>query len=474
MTMRVLHLIARFGGGGPERSVVAAARYARDLGLRQAHTVACIASAPSPMMRLLAASAGVEVRSGVGAADLATLVGTADIVQVHAWNTPALTNLLRGSALPATRTIVWCHVRGDSAPQVITTPIATFGDRLLLTSTASRRVPAVQRAMAAGVPVEVLPAFADMTRLDVVESSGREPRVGTPLVVGYLGTTNETKMHPRFVELCGAIRRAAPDLDLRFRVWGGGGGTDRLREQVRVAGLDDVVEVLGPVEHVAAVLAELDVFGYPLHPENSATSEKALQEAMWLGVPPVVLDSPSMAELIDHEATGLIAADEAQYVMAVVRLARDAELRARLGVAARQFARLAFDPIPIVRRLDDVMRELLEQPARSPVWAGRTDGPPAAWFVESLGHLADDFGRSLGGTDVASADARIAASAEVLAAGEGGIVHHRNAFPDDPHLCWWSALVAAGAGHHEVAAGEHRRALAAGLSVPGERHLPSP
>ena len=42
------------------------------------------------------------------------------------------------------------------------------------------------------------------------------------------------------------------------------------------------------------------------------------------------------------------------------------------------------------------------------------------------------------------------------------MIHHRKAFPDDPHLRLWSGLIAEAAGRRELAAGEFAHA-----GVPG-------
>ena len=49
-----------------------------------------------------------------------------------------------------------------------------------------------------------------------------------------------------------------------------------------------VVVHLDHAEDVRPVLAQLDVFGYPLDADTSATGELSLQEAMHAGIPPVV------------------------------------------------------------------------------------------------------------------------------------------------------------------------------------------
>jgi hypothetical protein len=116
------------------------------------------------------------------------------------------------------------------------------------------------------------------------------------------------------------------------------------------------------------------------------------------------------------------------------------------------------------RRRDDV-------PKRRRATLPGVAEPAAQQFVRSLGAKGNDFTVSLGGAEplavaeaVAAADDRIGVSSPTLAVGEGGIIHYRNAYPDDPHLRLWSGLVSEARGHLSVAASEFEAATALGLS----------
>ena len=73
------------------------------------------------------------------------------------------------------------------------------------------------------------------------------------------------------------------------------------------------MSVHGHAEDLREAFAEVDIFGYPLAPDTYATSEKTIQEAMWVGIPPVVLSGTGAAELVEHEHTGLVCDGEDDY-----------------------------------------------------------------------------------------------------------------------------------------------------------------
>ncbi|OWY60158.1 hypothetical protein B7486_70670, partial [cyanobacterium TDX16] len=168
----------------------------------------------------------------------------------------------------------------------------------------------------------------------------------------------------------------------------------------------------------------------------------------------------------------LLADSDEELVGALVRLAADGELRARLGAAAREHARSAFDPERRRTALQHVIDHVCARPRRAhPPMPGGGETPAVA-FVRSLGAQAGPFAVSLAGLtperatedEVAAADEAIARSSPLLLQGDGGIAHSRNLAPDDPHLRWWSGLVAQSAGRLEVAASEYEAAEALGLT----------
>lgn len=119
-----------------------------------------------------------------------------------------------------------------------------------------------------------------------------------------------------------------------LRIWGDGPRADNLAAQVRKLGLEDRVELPGSTDDLASEWARTSVAvlasrgeGYPL----------VLQEAMSAGVPAVSYDCPSgPREIITHDVDGLLVppASKAALAAAMLRIATDDDLRARLGEAA--------------------------------------------------------------------------------------------------------------------------------------------
>jgi len=429
--LTLLHIIPRFIGGGPERSLLAFVAQERANGIFNRHVVAVLDTPVSVHLLVAARKHGVELVVRPEHDALARRIEQADIVQIHFWSHPALWMLLRALSFPPARVLVWSHVLGLHAPQVLTEDIAGFGDDLVVTSRRTFESTGAGHARRRGIPAHYIPGMADMSRLE-----GFVARPHEDICVGYIGIVNDTKMHPRFAEMSAAARTPA----IRFVVCGGGGGEARLRAQFAALGLAERFVVRGPVENIRAELEGFDIFGYPLADDTYATSEKALQEAMWVGVPPVVFPQGGVRDLVTHEDTGLVVTNGQAYADALDRLAGDPALRARLGSAARRFARAEFDPARWWRTLNGLLQAMMDRPRKTRGPLPGSSESAAENFVRSLGDQAGPFAAALAMPGCAAAHAQIAAMSPVLANGEGGVAHYCNAFPDDPHLRAWMQM----------------------------------
>jgi glycosyltransferase involved in cell wall biosynthesis len=117
-------------------------------------------------------------------------------------------------------------------------------------------------------------------------------------------------------------------------------GDGRLEADLRVRasglGLEGRVEWHGVVRDPYVLYHSAAIFALPSRVEGTPN---ALLEAMSCGLPVVVSDgAPGLLELVEDGVTGLVVPvnDAAALAQALRRLARNAELRRRLGEAARE------------------------------------------------------------------------------------------------------------------------------------------
>jgi len=471
--MKVLHVLPRFLGGGPDRHLLTLVAAWRQAGHRAEHALAVLDTPVSAPLLLRARRLGIRVLVKPDRSELSAAVESADLVEVTYWNHPRLLDLLR-QELPPARIVMRSAIAGTTPPQVLFAELGSFADAIVISSPASSIAAAVRTATAYARPVAYVPGLADMSRL-----AGFQARPHPGIRIGYLGLIEPTKMHPRYAELSAAVRTPG----VHFDVFGDGSWSSELARRFSVLGAAGRVRFHGHTEDLREALAEIDIFGYPLAPDTSATSEKAIQEAMWAGIPPVVLGDSGASALIEHERTGLVCDREDDYPLAIEQLAEDAQLRRRLGDAAREFACDRFDHARNATRLHGIFDETAALPRRSRDLLPGANEAAARRFVRSLGDLAGPFATSVdaerkdlpavgSADDIREAEEGIARSSAVLARGEGGIVHYRNTYPEDPHLRLWAGLIAEHAGDADTAAAEFAAAATSGLA-PRRVHTPA-
>jgi glycosyltransferase involved in cell wall biosynthesis len=137
----------------------------------------------------------------------------------------------------------------------------------------------------------------------------------------------------------------------------------RVRLRLREPDLADRVVVHGrlPLEEVAALYRAADVFVLPAYREPYGT---VWGEAMAAGLPVVGWSAGNLPYLAEHEREALLVppGDIAALSSALSRLAADADLRARLGAAAkrRAVARPTWDET--AAQFFGVIREALSGP----------------------------------------------------------------------------------------------------------------
>ena len=454
----VLHILDRLSAAGPSRSLISLVQMQREAGFPWCHRLVTLQPEVYTPALLMARRAGLEVRRALCAQEFAEEIEAADLVQLHYWNNPAFLDLLQ-RLLPAHRRIIWFMIAGIAPPQVITSELVACADINVATASATLRLPALAESCQQ-VLAERIPCLADPTRLE-----GFRARPHAGVRAGYLGTTNFSKMHPGFV----AMSAATETRDLVFPVAGAGGGEGELQRQAEALGAAARFEFLGFRENIRSVLESLDLFGYPLCSDTYATSEIILQEAMTVGLPPVVFPHGGTPDLVEDGVTGRVVHSPEEYTGALDALARDPSERQRLGSAASRFIRSRFAPEHAAAAFSRLYERAMDLPKRQQgLFAPGL--PPCQRFARMLGEAGEPFLCSIEADD-RDAERRIASSTFLLAQGEGGLFQFRNAHPEDPWFRYWVALVLAAKGREEAAARERSEALRLGL--PASRGLAS-
>ena len=162
------------------------------------------------------------------------------------------------------------------------------------------------------------------TERDLLACPPRSRREGEPeVVVGSLCRLAPEKGLPWLIDEFAAFRRATPH-DVRLVVGGTGELEGELRDEVAAHGLEGAVELRGYQDDKAAFLSELDVFvvtsreeGGPISGLEALAADRPVVSTRG-GAMPERLESLDGCALVDHGATGSLAAGLEQVVTRVL------------------------------------------------------------------------------------------------------------------------------------------------------------
>jgi glycosyltransferase involved in cell wall biosynthesis len=177
------------------------------------------------------------------------------------------------------------------------------------------------------------------------------PRGAEPPVVAMVGSlSSRSKKHALFLDAASRVESPA-----RFRIYGDVPDDAYARELAARAG---PVRLMGHAADPAAMMAEIDVL---VHPNDGESFGRIVLEAMAAGCGVVGVAGGGVAELVEHERTGLLAEpDDATGLAAqITRLLRDPTLRSRLGSAARARAEERFSLDAHVRAMRGIYAEVV-------------------------------------------------------------------------------------------------------------------
>ncbi len=145
------------------------------------------------------------------------------------------------------------------------------------------------------------------------------------------------RKRPRaLIEMLAHLRERLPDgLRLRARIIGGGTERPAVERLIAERRLGSEVELCGrlPPERIREAYGDADVFVLPSLEESFGL---AALEARAAGLPLVVMGGSGPADFIEHGRSGLVARSDAHMTAALVTLARDPEMRARMAAHNRR------------------------------------------------------------------------------------------------------------------------------------------
>lgn len=213
----------------------------------------------------------------------------------------------------------------------------------------------------------------DLTRIPSAVDAGRyedgerdrvrrELGVENRLVIGMTGRLRPEKGHEHLLGAMVEVFSKRPDAVLVLA--GSGSRKAELRGMAEDLNVAEHVVFTGFRKDIPDLLAAFDLFAMPSISEGLGT---AVLEAAAAARPIVASDVGGIPDIVHHEETGLLVppADPVALAKALLRLAEDRDLAARLGRAARERVRREFSEEALVEKTEGCYRDWLGRRGRS-------------------------------------------------------------------------------------------------------------
>ena len=266
------------------------------------------------------------------------------------------------------------------------------------------------------------------------------------LQVGYVGNLDFTKLHPSFVEICDSI-----DLEnLTFVVIGP--ENKNLQALVEKSSKKKNYLLTGYISEKEKYqrLNEFTCFGYPLAKHHYATCDQTIQEAMALGVVPVVLSNAMESYMVENGVTGLIAHNVEQYKLYVTEICTNHKLRFKISENTRKFAINEYSISKLHSKWHHIFLDTMNVVKTSKKWniescTNNIEGHNI--FLESLGNYAGPFKDYISTKSFLDKDkiksqiASLSGNPQWTSESKSTVRHYLSFFPNDPYLQEWSLLI---------------------------------
>jgi glycosyltransferase involved in cell wall biosynthesis len=357
--MKVLHTESSCGWGGQEIRILDEAEGLRSRG----HEVALVAPGES---RIYAAALGRGLKAQALPIARKGLTGLlamrrwlkahpVDVVNSHSstdsWLAAlACTTLARAPALVRTR-----HVSASIPTNFPTRWLYRSATRHVVTTGEALRVQLLRDNGLAPERVTSIPTGIDPQRFIPGRRDAARLATGLPpgrRLIGIVATLRSWKGHRYLIE---ALHELPQDVGLV--IVGDGPQRANIESRIRDLGLEERVWLAGNQGDVLPWMQSFDVFALPSYANEGVP--QALVQAMLCGLACVTTAAGSIGEVARDGATAIVVAPEdvADLKRGLERALGDAELRTRLGNAARAHCAANFSVTTMLDRMERVFRD---------------------------------------------------------------------------------------------------------------------
>lgn len=378
--VNILHLTVHMGGG------VGKAISGISVGSREKyHTVIVLLEKPNDYFYVnFARERGVSVYVMPECNRLEKLISMSDIVIINWWGHPLMIRLLQNFTKKPCRCIIWNHVNGCTYPYLPAEFLLQFSGIMFTTPYSySNNMWSEYECECIARLSDVVYGMGNFTPSEIKAKSNYLH--GEKFVIGYLGTIDYAKINRNFLDYYEEVIKSIPNIKICML----GHVSDEIQREIKACNLADYFELPGHVDDIEEYIYQFDVFAYLLTPENYATTENALLEAMAYGIPIVVLDNELEKHIIKNNVNGYVVSDVNEFRERIAFL-HDVQNAERIGCSAREFVIKEYSADKNVARYDAICQSVLSENKKIYTFADilGNDGYEAfAYFSQTAGSI---------------------------------------------------------------------------------------
>lgn len=275
--------------------------------------------------------------------------------------------------------------------------LTQMADAVIAPSASTQRI---LRASGVKTPISLIENGVEIEQFQRPSKRFRREEIGIPegaIVFAFVGRLSPEKslreLLQEFAVTAGVVDNA------HLLLVGAGPLRGALERQVASAGVKERVQMYGPAapDDVPALLNASDVF---VTASRSEVHPLSVIEALVAGIPVVAYEAPGVGDVVNHEASGLLAdGTPGSLAAAMISMAHDRALLHRLGSGARQ-AGLGYDIQLTVQRTLSLYQRLIRYHAdRNFEVVSKRTKPPGSWLTSGHRLESSTLEESLEGED---------------------------------------------------------------------------
>ena len=369
----ILHIIPKITFGGGLSNILAELQFLPPE--RRPEQVYCVVLERSYQAHLARLALKLRVRLIISPEEdeLKSLLRKTSLVVIQYWNTPSFFTFFRKLAKweLSNRFIIHCRIVGNTPPQCIPPSFLQAFHAILLTN------PKLESEYSEiGISMTTIWGIglhAPPTQLQ----ESRPPTNCLKLI--HAGTINPFKLHPKFIELHEALK-----FPFQLDVFG--------VENQSLVYEGRLPIHLHPFEtNVWERFTEYHLLSYPQNPLSYGSSDLVIQEAMWRGLPPILIKGTGLDAFLVHQKNCLLANDENDFVNWLEWAFSHMEEWIELRHSCFNYAQQEFNPWIQSKKVFDVYDQVLQQEPGNFIF---DFDQPDQFYLAHLGRYAEELKQS--------------------------------------------------------------------------------